>query len=508
MTGDAMETPLRCLTLTGETLEEDAALVNKYRKYIDIAELRVDYLCEDDCFYARRFPSMINIPCILTIRRTVDGGKYDSSEFSRTALFGRALAFVDSDVRKNFAYVDFEEDFNVPGLQDAALAFGMKIIRSFHDFENPVKDLRRRCEQMRRTQFEIPKIAFMPKTLSDVTDLFREAAGIDDFDHIFCAMGPMGIPSRILSYKLHSYLTYVSPAETAENLSGLSQIDPVTLNDVYHFKSLRESTRLCAVTGWPLHSSRSPLIHNEGYKKHGMDRLFIPLPSTSAEESLEFAECAGIGGMAVTVPYKEDVIPLLAGISRDTSEIGACNTVVAEEDGWHGYNTDAYGFRRALEEFLGVKKLRRRHVAIIGAGGAARAVAYAVRQMGGKACVFNRTLSRAKLLADQFGFEYSALDESCVPTLRRYADIIIQTTSVGMDSHETPEKSDNPLYFYQFRGTEYLFDIVYVPEITPVMAAAARAGCSVCNGLSMLKYQGWRQFKYFTGAEYEKSDAE
>ena len=209
-----MNKPLVCLTLTGKTLLEDAELVKKYSQHIDVAELRVDYLEEEERLNVRDFPSMVNIPCILTIRRVEDGGLYDSGEFSRTALFARALAYADQNSTKNFAYVDFEEDFNVPGLIDSAQAFGIKIIRSYHKFDGPVRNLRERCLKMRRTQFEIPKIAFMPQTLSDVTQLFREAAGITDFPHIFVAMGNLGVPSRILSSKLNSFLTYTSPIET------------------------------------------------------------------------------------------------------------------------------------------------------------------------------------------------------------------------------------------------------------------------------------------------------
>ena len=107
-----MNKPLICLTLTGKTLLEDAELVKKYAQHIDIAELRVDHLNEDERLNVRKFPAMIGVPCILTIRRVEDGGLYDSGEFSRTALFGRALAYADQNPTKNFAYVDFEEDFN------------------------------------------------------------------------------------------------------------------------------------------------------------------------------------------------------------------------------------------------------------------------------------------------------------------------------------------------------------------------------------------------------------
>lgn len=503
-----MARPLICLTLTGKTLQEDVELVKKYSYTIDIVELRVDHLNEDDQLEVRKFPSMISVPCILTIRRVSDGGLYNSSEYSRTALFARALAFADRNPEKNFAYVDFEDDFYIPSLQDAALAFGVKIIRSYHKFDGPISGFRERFIQMKRSDYEIPKIAFMPKTLSDVTNLFRECEFITDMDHIVCAMGDLGVPSRILSHKLNSYLTYVSPKECLGNMNGIGHIDPLILSDLYNFKNITSKTEICAVTGFPLKVTSSPLIHNAGYRANNMDRVFIPLCSTSISESLEFAEQVGIKGMAVTVPYKAEVMEFISEIDEEVAVIGACNTVVQTENGWYGYNTDASGFMRSLCEFIGDKKLRHRKVAIIGAGGASHAVAYAIKVLGGKACIFNRTVASAKALAEKFGFEYAPLCEESVAKFEKYADIIIQTTNVGMNSDGISTKETNPIWFYHFKGTEYLLDIVYSPEVTPVMAMAKLAGCKVCNGYPMLKYQGYRQFKYFTGVDYEGTESE
>ena len=497
-----MSKPLVCLTLTSPTLEENAALVRKYNRYIDVAELRVDFLAPDEQLSVRRFPAMVNVPCILTIRRTADGGRFTSNEMSRTMLFGRALAFADQNPQKNFAYVDFEEDFRVPSLQDASLAFGVRIIRSCHDMEKPIKNLKAKCEAMRTTGYEIPKIAFMPKTLADVSDMFREAESMTDYEHILCAMGPLGQVSRILAYKLHSYLTYVSPEETENNISGIGHIDPVTLNDVYRFRSLSDATSLYAVTGWPLAKTSSPALHNEGYKINNLDALLFPLRSPSVSDVLDCASSLGVRGLAVTVPHKEAVMPELIKLDAEAQAIGACNTVVRTDEGWAGCNTDAYGFQTALLCFLGVKKLRRRRVAIIGAGGAAKAVAYVVKSLGAKACVFNRTLSHAKALADRYGFDYAPLGPEAAKKIEKYADIIVQTTSKGMSSGGEAPKDGDPLYFYQFTGAETVFDLVYVPAVTPIMARAFQAGCKTCNGAEMLKYQGYKQFKIFTGIDY------
>lgn len=500
-----MAQPLICMTLTGSTLEEDAQLAKKYEKYIDIVELRLDHLTEDEQLKARRFPSMISQPCILTIRRDIDGGKFNGGEFSRTNLFARALAFADQNKMKNYAYVDFEEDYQVPSIQEAAMAFNITIIRSFHNMKGTVRNLKERCDQMRKTGHEIPKIAFMPENLSDVINMFEEGQKMTDYPHIFCAMGPEGFPSRVLSSLSNSYLTFVSPEEVIANTAGIGHIDPVTINKVYNFRSITKDTSLYGITGWPLPKTSSPEIHNAGYKKDNLDAVYFPFRSPSISQAMNFAEKMGVKGFSVTIPHKESVMPYLDDISPEVAHIGACNTVVRNDLGWAGYNTDASGFRRALEEFLGDNKIKRKKVAVIGAGGAAKAIVYALKQMGAKVCIFNRTVQTAKNLAEKYGFQYCSLDPSCVDVLDEYSNLIVQTTSVGMLTSEprTPENSD-PIYFYKFRGNEMIYDIIYKPEVTPIMERAKKAGCKVCNGYRMLECQAYEQYKLFTGLDYQE----
>ncbi len=498
-----MNQPLVCMTLTGKTLDEDLKLVKKYEKYIDIVELRVDHLDEDEQLYARRFPAMIYQPCILTIRRDIDGGLFTGGEFARTNLYARALAFANPDKSKNFAFVDFEDDFHIPSIQDAAMAFGVKIIRSYHNMKDPVTNIRERCDIMRKTGYEIPKIAFMPHSLSDVLNLIKEGERMTQYEHILCAMGPLGFPSRILASYTNSFLTYVSPQEVLENTKAIGHIDPVTINDVYHFHSINQDTSLYGITGWPLVKTSSPEIHNKGYAAKGMNAVYIPYRSPLISDTLSFCEGIGVKGLSVTIPHKESVLYYLHEQSPEVVQIGACNTIVRKNNKWLGYNTDAPGFRRALEEFLGPVKIKHKKVAVIGAGGAAKAIVYVLKQMGARVCIFNRTVETAAQLADKYGFNYCQLDAHCAAKLDEYSTLIVQTTSVGMNA-EGPSNSENdPIYFYDFRGNELLFDIVYEPATTPVMKRASLAGCRVCNGFKMLEYQGYEQFKLFTGQNYE-----
>jgi 3-dehydroquinate dehydratase/shikimate dehydrogenase len=490
-----------CLVLTASTLKEDLALVDLYRTWIDIAELRVDCLAPDERLNFRHFPEMANIPCILTIRRKSDGGQFVEGEGSRTAMLARGLAFAETSHRKNFAYIDLEEDLQVPSIEEAARAFGTRIIRSVHNMTGPETDIRARVLKLRRTKDEIAKIAFMPRNLSDVTNLFRVAKNCTGEEYILIAMGLYGLPSRILAPILGSAVTYVSSEENIKSSGNLlGQLDPVTINEVYHFRNIAEKTKIFGVTGNPLIATSSPLIHNKGYPKSRIDAVYIPIKAETIEEALEFAEEVGITGLSVTFPFKESVLPNLNQISAQTGEIGACNTIVKNGKDWNGFNSDAPGFSRALLEFLGRKDLKRLRIAIIGAGGAAKAIAHSVKELGGKACIFNRTTDKARELAMQYNFKWATLDAGNRILLESYSDLIIQTTNVGM----SPNVEDDPIDFYAFNGNEAVYDVIYHPEKTRMLRRAQKAGCKICNGYSMLKYQAYLQYKLFTGADYEE----
>ena len=514
-----MNKPKICLCLTRSTLTENAAVLDKYRSLIDMAELRADYLNDDERLHIRRFPEMAGLPVILTIRRTIDGGRFREGEASRTTLMARGIAFASQDKHKNFAYIDLEEDFDVPSIQEAALAFGTRIIRSFHDMNNTVGDIAAKMASLRKTLYEIPKISCMPQRLSDVTRMFKESQTLN-FEHIICAMGSLGLPSRILAERTGSFLTYCAPEDSALISGKLGQIDPIQLNSLYNFHAINADTKIFGITGWPLAFTSSPKLHNEAYRKKRMNAVFIPVKSETIEDALEFAETLGMKGLSVTVPHKESVMKLLTERSSEADACRACNTVVRTQNGWGGYNTDTFGFEKAVLEFLGVKTLKQLKVAIIGAGGAAQAVANVIYKLGAKACVFNRSIAKARTLAEKYRFKYGFLGFSEQKLLESYSDLIVQATSVGMSGTQntavngvcTPDvqragfvngEKDDPLDFFGFSGRECVFDLIYNPEKTPLLSRAEKAGCKICNGYTMLVYQAQKQFELLTGEKYE-----
>ncbi|MDR1363596.1 MAG: type I 3-dehydroquinate dehydratase [Spirochaetaceae bacterium] len=488
-----------CLCLTAKTIERDLEIIKKYRKYIDIAELRADCLLHEECFSIRRFPELAGLPVILTIRRKSDGGNFDMSERSRIVLLSKAMAFAEVDVRHNFAYVDLEEDLELPSLEEAARAFGTKIIRSFHSFTGPHDKLRERINAMYHVGDEIVKAAIKAESLDDVTQLFEISRELGDREKILVGMGDNAVCSRILSQKLGSYLCYTAAkGEPDLPQAAPGQPDPVELNTLYRFRSITQDAEIYGILGYPLKATASPLFFNGVFERENKNAVYVAFPSQLAAPFFRLADEIGLRGAAVTVPHKEAVLPHLASMSDQVASVGACNTIVRTDEGWSGYNTDTEGFSGSLLDFIGRKDFKGKRATIIGAGGAARAVASELHRLKGKALILNRNKLRAQQLAGIYNFEYAGLDPDGLKLIKKFSDIIIQTTSVGME----PDVNGDPLRNYQFTGKEVVMDIIYKPERTALLKRAAAANCRVLNGADMLLRQAKLQYQHFFGKKY------
>jgi 3-dehydroquinate dehydratase/shikimate dehydrogenase len=488
-----------CLCLTAKTLERNLAILDKYRKYADLAELRVDCLEPNERFLIRRFPEQAGLPVILTIRRDVDGGNFTGGEGARISLLSKGLAFAEADRRRNFAYVDLEEDLRVPSLEEAARTFGTRIIRSFHNLTGVDENLVSRIRGLSRVGDELVKAALSPRSTADLLRVFQAGKKIKDLDKILVCMGGFGVVSRILAEKFGSWLSYVSALEEQDAPPGApGQMDAKELAELYRFRSIGKKTGVYGVVGYPLKATGSPLFFNTVFGLEETDAVYVPFPADSIDSFMALAEEIGLSGFSVTVPYKETVIPHLTRKSPEVTAIGACNTVVRVEGGWAGANTDTLGFSDSLLEFIAKKNLRGKKITIIGAGGAARAVVSEVYRLGGKALILNRTILRARNLAAPYRFLWGGLDNQGVELMDKYSDIIIQTSSAGLDGTEMSD----PLAAYTFSGREAVMDLIYQPEFTPFLKRAAAAGCRVLNGFDMLVRQARYQYTEFMGREF------
>ncbi|MCL2070534.1 MAG: type I 3-dehydroquinate dehydratase [Treponema sp.] len=491
-----------CLCLTGKTLAQDLEILNRNRKWVDIAELRVDCLDRDEWFHIRKFPEMAGLPVILTIRRSVDGGYYVGAEGARIILFAQGLAYAEADRRRNFAYVDLEEDLNVPSLEDAARTFGTRVIRSWHNQEGVGENLAGKIMSLRRVGDEIVKAAVMPRSLDDVVKVYRAAKETGNMEKILICMGDYGINTRILAEFLGSRISYTFP-RGEENLAPATpgQMDPRELAELYRFHEITNKTKVYAVCGHPLESNITPRFFNTIFRMEQIDAVFVPIQADSVESFMHLAREIGISGIAVSDPYTETVVNFLSSESEEVAAIGACNTLVAGPQGWTGYNTDVAGFSASLLSFIGRKDLRRWKITIVGAGGAAKAVASEVHRLRGKALILNRTASRARELAELYKFVWAGLDSRGADLMEKYSNLIIQTSPVGMD----PDSDADPIEFYKFSGKETFIDLICRPEKTLCLKRAEKAGCRVLNGYDMLHRQARHQYAYFMNKEFPPS---
>lgn len=474
-----------CLTLTGTTLEEDFAQYERNKAWIKLVELRIDLLDEFELPEAHLFPDRIAVPVILTCRRVSDGGRCDLPERQRLNLLKRVAA-------GNFSYVDIEDDVKKSDFENDLHARGVKIIRSFHDCEGMPADIYSRLSRM-AAKGDIPKIAVTPKTFMDVIALFRIEQELSEVpEKIVIGMGAMGVPTRILYKRTGSFLTFCSDGRSLSGAPG--HLTPKVMSELYRADQVDKQTHIYGVIGNPVMHTASPMIHNPGFHAIRFNAIYVPFLVDSVRSFFKLAESMRIYGFSVTIPHKQDVLPYLGRITREVKQIGSCNTVVRIQNMWKGINTDYYGFLAPIQHDMEQGKI---HTAlVIGAGGASRAVVWALHNHNVKVVIVNRNIEKAKALADETMGSYDFL--SNVSAYQGLVDLVVQTTSVGME----PDVDGDPAPDFRFTGKEIVYDLVYKPHETKFLARAKAAGCNVQYGMDMLVQQGKLQFEAFTGYHY------
>jgi shikimate dehydrogenase len=253
-------------------------------------------------------------------------------------------------------------------------------------------------------------------------------------------------------------------------------------------------TRVTGIIGWPVEHSLSPAMHNAAFAALGMNWLYaaFPVAPERVADALRGLAAAGCAGLNVTIPHKREALACASSASEAAEAIGAANTLVPDgEGGFRADNTDAAGFLRALDEQAPLE-LAGRDVLLIGAGGAARAVAFALRSRGAHLLVANRTPARAAELGRAVPFVREALD-----IIAGEVALVVNATSLGLDGDVPPPELPLP----GSGAGPVVADIVYRPGGTPWLAAAAARGARTVDGLGMLLHQGAAAFAQWTGRE-------
>jgi len=272
-----------------------------------------------------------------------------------------------------------------------------------------------------------------------------------------------------------------------------------------HGAELTGRTQVVGVIGWPIEHSVSPPMHNAAFRALGLDWCYVPLPvaPNALADAVRGLRALGLRGINVTVPHKQRLLELVDEISPAARAIGAVNTVVVRDGVLFGHNTDAAGFIRALRE-AGMEPEGRR-VLVLGAGGAARAVVYALAGLAEEVTILNRTPDRAeRLAADLMALGGRARLRAGPLTVERVrsaapdVELVVNTTSVGMwprtDATPWPEAVPFPV-------GAWAYDLVYNPRETLFLRRARAAGCLGADGLMMLVHQGAEAFTMWTGVE-------
>jgi shikimate dehydrogenase len=257
-------------------------------------------------------------------------------------------------------------------------------------------------------------------------------------------------------------------------------------------------TALTGVLGYPVRHSLSPAMHNAAFRALGLNGVYLAFEVAPDRLAQAIAGMRGLGirGLNLTIPHKEAVIPLLDGLTDAARHIGAVNTLFWDGERLVGDNTDAEGFLRALDE-AGVNPAGQA-VLVVGAGGAARAVVYALRQQGCTVWLANRSRERAEALANAFGCAgVLPLERDALTQVAAHADGLVNCTSLGMEPHAdtTP-----PVPVEALPVGAWVCDLVYRPLQTRLLQAAAARGLTTIDGLGMLVHQGALAFERWTGS--------
>ncbi len=250
------------------------------------------------------------------------------------------------------------------------------------------------------------------------------------------------------------------------------------------------STELYGIIGHPVAHSLSPAMHNRAFRFSNINAVYLAFDVVDLASAMGGVRSLGIKGLSVTIPHKESIMPFLDEIDSMASRIGAVNTVVNKGNKLVGFNTDWLGAVRALEE---VTDLRGKNILVLGAGGSARAVCVGLRDRGASVHVANRTVEKARVLAQLCDGAYSGLDE--LDDVSNWAEILVNTTSVGM----LPDGDRSLVPEALLSRFKVVMDLVYSPIETKLLVDAKNHGCKVISGLKMLLYQAISQFELWTG---------
>lgn len=448
---------------------------------IDMVELRLDYINDIRTSDVEAIIKEKTIPVIATCRPEREGGEFTGAEADRIALLEKAAEL-------GAEYVDIEHD----AIDKFSRKSGAKPIVSYHNFsETPSEsELRELYNKLSGSGADIVKIVTLARKITDnlrIFKLFEQASK----PIIALCMGELGQISRILAPKYGSFLTFASLSEGKESAPG--QLSASELLDVYNLRAINHNTDIYGLIGNPVAHSMGPVLHNTCFQAEDINAVYLPFRVEDISSFINGFKTLNVSGYSVTIPHKQAIMGLLDELDPLATSVGAVNTVVNRGGRLKGYNTDSTAATKVIEEGLAEDgtTLKGKKITIVGAGGAARAVAFGLKQKKAEITIVNRTEARAEALAGDLGCGHRGFSELG----KLDTDILVNCTSVGMH----PNINDMPVPADVLRPGMWVFDAVYNPPETRLLREAAARGCRTLDGIKMFVLQAAQQFELWTG---------
>jgi 3-dehydroquinate dehydratase/shikimate dehydrogenase len=477
------KTTLICIPVCEKDLSALRNACERASRVADVVELRLD------CLKAipESLLSNISRPVILTFRPSEQGGYRSLTREERLAFWKTHAPRGDN------VWCDLEADIANELSPDWS-----RTIVSHHDFSGVPNDLDQIYQRLAQTPARVLKIAVQANEIVDCIPIFKliDRARNEGREIIAIAMGNAGIATRILGPSRGALLTYGALDDDSATAPG--QVNARTLRSLYHIERIDGDTMICGLVGLPVMHSVSPHMHNAAFADEAINGVYLPFEVKDVEtfckrmvhprsRELDW----NLRGLSVTAPHKQAVMNCLDWIDPDAKEIGAVNTVVVENERLLGYNTDAAGLIEPLVKRVG--SLVDKNVAVLGAGGAARAAIWALRRQKATVTVFARDLDKASKL----NVPCQALSSAA---FKDY-EVVINATPLGSGAHV----DQTPAMPQQLSGAGYVYDLVYNPIEIRLLREAAQAGCETIGGLEMLVAQAKIQFELWTGRKPSSS---
>lgn len=465
-----------CIPIIGPTLSEAS---NQIKAHADLLELRLDLFHEISLKDLRELRKKIERPVIFTLRKKEQGGHYRGTEEER-------LQHIRQLAELHPSYLDVEYDTPPPFVQEIAKVYpAIKLIVSYHDFQQTPLDLEAILKQMKALPAHFYKIACQANSTNDALRMLH-------FVHqnaplLGMSMGKRGEITRILGPLAGSPWTYACASSTQKTAEG--QLSSEELQSIYGFSRLTRSSGLFGLIGGTVTQSISQFTHNKLMQALNLDGVYVKMTLEQDElpSFFSLAKKIGIRGLSVTMPLKELVIPFLDYIDPDAKTIGAVNTLVFQNGRLAGYNTDGKGALDAIEAKMQVEGKK---VVILGAGGAARAIIHEAIQRGGHVTVLNRTKEKALQLAHEFGIAGDGIEA----ILKKEYAILINTTP-----------NPFPIPPEAIRPHTLVMDVKTMPNMNALLKEAAAKKCELVFGYEMFLNQAIAQFDLWFPSQLDKS---